>query len=119
MTRRRVIYASIGLFFAITVIVPIISMLSRITRDGLISVFTSSQFKSATINSAYTALIATVISLTIALIAAWCLERTAIKFKEVFAIVFVVPMLIPSISHAFGLVALFGANGLVTNFLNI
>lgn len=119
MTRRRIIYASISLFFAITVIIPIVSMLSRISKGGLVSVLSSAQFKTATINSIYTAIIATVISLTIALVAAWCLERTAIKFKELFAIVFVVPMLIPSISHAFGLVALFGANGLVTNLLNL
>ena len=119
MTRRRIIYASISLFFAVTVIIPIVSMLSRISKGGLVSVLSSAQFKSATINSVYTAIIATVISLTIALVAAWCLERTAIKFKELFAIVFVVPMLIPSISHAFGLVALFGANGLVTNLLNL
>lgn len=119
MTRRRIIYASISLFFAVTVIIPIVSMLSRISKGGLVSVLSSAQFKTATINSIYTAIIATVISLTIALVAAWCLERTAIKFKELFAIVFVVPMLIPSISHAFGLVALFGANGLVTNLLNL
>ena len=119
MTRRRIIYASISLFFAVTVIIPIVSMLSRISKGGLVSVLSSAQFKTATINSVYTAIIATVISLTIALVAAWCLERTAIKFKELFAIVFVVPMLIPSISHAFGLVALFGANGLVTNLLNL
>jgi len=119
MTKRRVIYASISVFFAATVIVPIISMLSRITKEGFDSVVKSVQFKSAAFNSVYTALIATVISLSIALIAAWCLERTAIKFKEFFAVVFVVPMLIPSISHAFGLVALFGANGLITNLLHI
>ena len=82
MTRRRIIYASISLFFAVTVIIPIVSMLSRISKGGLVSVLSSVQFKTATINSVYTAIIATVISLTIALVAAWCLERTAIKFKE-------------------------------------
>lgn len=61
----------------------------------------------------------TLISMTLALAAAWCLERTAIRLKGVFSLVFVIPMLIPSISHAFGLVALFGANGLLTNLLGL
>lgn len=112
-----VIKICIALFFVFCVIVPVASMLSRITPAGFKQVVQSAQFLPAVKNSISTALVATVISLTLALIAAMCLERTTIKVKALFSMVFVIPMLIPSISHAFGLIALFGTNGLLTNAL--
>lgn len=39
--------------------------------------------------------------------------------KALFSILFVLPMLIPSISHALGLVTLFGRNGLLTNLFHM
>lgn len=109
----------LSLFFAVCVIAPIISMLCRITPSGAKQVFTSVQFLPAVKNSVSTALTATLISLLLSMLAALCIERTAIKFKPLFSMLFVIPMLIPSISHAFGLVALFGANGIVTNVLHL
>ncbi len=116
---KLIISISIALFFIVCVISPIVSMLCRITPDGFMSVVGSPQFLPAVINSVSTALIATVISLLLAIISAWCIRRTDIKLKALFSMIFVVPMLIPSISHAFGLVALFGANGLITNLLHL
>lgn len=116
---KNIIYISIGLFFVVSVLLPICSMLRRITPEGFSAVIRSAQFPKAVKNSLSTALATTVISLTLAMTAALCLERTAIRGKALFSAVFVVPMLIPSISHAFGLVTLFGANGLVTRLLGI
>ena len=107
------------LFFVVCVIAPISSMLSRITPEGLKQVIQSVQFGSAVYNSISTALVATIISLILSLIAALCLERTAIRFKALFSMMFVIPMLVPSISHAFGLIALLGTNGILTKFLNL
>lgn len=114
-----IVKVCIILFFAICVIAPIVSMLCRITPEGFSGVVHSAQFSSAVFNSISTALVATVISLVLALCAAWCLERTAIKLKAFFSIVFMIPMLIPSISHAFGLVALLGTNGMITNLFGL
>ena len=116
---KFIINICLALFFVVCVIAPLISMLCRITPDGFEAVVKSSLFGAAVWNSISTSLVATIISLTLALTAALCLERTTIKLKAVFSMVFVVPMLIPSISHAFGLVALFGTNGFVTNLLNL
>ena len=79
----------------------------------------SEQFSNALVNSITTALAATLISLLLALAAAFSLERSSIRFKAIFSVIFMMPMLIPSISHAFGLVALFGNNGLITNMINL
>ena len=116
---KIIIQVCIALFFVFCVILPILSMLSRITPEGLRQMVGSQQFLPAVKNSVTTALTATVLTLALSLAAAWCAERTAIRGRAVFAMLFVLPMLIPSISHAFGLVALFGANGFLTNLLHL
>ena len=77
------------------------------------------KFIQACSNSLFTGLVSTLITLLLSFIAAWCLERIDIKFKGLLSIIFIIPMLIPSISHAFGLVALFGKSGFITKILNI
>lgn len=113
--RRRVIDLSIAAFFCVCVIFPILSMFTRITPQAFDRLVHSAQFGTAVRNSLTTSVTATVIAMVLAMAAAWSLERTTIRFKPVFSMIFVIPMLIPSISHAFGLVTLFGANGLLTN----
>lgn len=122
MTKRKqntVINVCIALFFLLCVILPILSMLGRITATGFRQVISSPQFGPAVWNSVSTASAAAAISVSLALLAAWCVERTAIRGKAVFSALFLLPMLIPSISHALGLVALFGKNGFLTNWLQI
>ena len=109
----------VALFFIIFVIAPILSMLGRITPSNFIKLVSSEQFLTALKNSVLTALTATVISVLLALFAALGTERTGIAHKNFFKMLFLMPMLIPSISHAFGLVALFGANGIITKFFNL
>lgn len=117
VNRRRVINVSFAAFFCVCVIFPILSMFTRITPKAFGGLIHSTQFGEAARNSLTTSIAATLISMALALAAAWCLERTTIRFKSAFSMIFVIPMLIPSISHAFGLVTLFGANGLLTNLL--
>lgn len=116
---KNIINTCLILFFVFVLFYPITTMLSKITINGFKNIVGSNQFTSACFNSVYTGLIATVITLLLSFIAAWCLERINIRFKGILSVIFIIPMLIPSISHAFGLVALFGANGLITNILNI
>ena len=117
--RKNIIRLFLGAFFIICVIAPIMTMLTKITPEGFSSIVGTKQFNDAVVNTVTTALTATVISLSLAMLAAWYMNRVDIRFKSVFSIIFVVPMLIPSISHAFGLIALFGANGMITNLLHL
>lgn len=119
LSRGTVIHLSIALFFCVCVVFPVGSMFTRITPESFDALIHSAQFEAAVRNSLKTSMVSTLISMTLALAAAWCLERTAIRLKGIFSLVFVIPMLIPSISHAFGLVVLFGANGLLTNLLGL
>lgn len=116
---RILIMVFLALFFVLCVIAPIVSMLHRITLPGLQAMVHSPQFGDAVRNSVTTALTATVISLLLAIGASWCMERVQIRMKPLFRMLFILPMLIPSISHAFGLVTLLGTNGLVSRLLGL
>ena len=116
---KRIVELCTASFFVVCVIVPILSMLGRITPEGFRSVLGSPQFWPAVWNSVSTAFTAASISVVLSLLAAWCVERTQMKGKALFSVLFVLPMLIPSISHALGLVTLFGRNGLLTNLFHM
>lgn len=110
-TTKIIIQLCLLLFFATVVIAPIVGMFLRITPESFREMTSSSQFMPALINSVTTTLTATVISVVLALCASFAVCRTDIRGKSFFAMLFTLPMLIPSISHAYGLKALFGVNG--------
>ena len=108
---RTVIQICLALFFALVVIAPIVTMFTRINSDSINEIIHGPKFGKAVINSITTALTATVISMVLAIGASFSVCRTSMRGKGIFAMLFVLPMLIPSISHAYGLKALIGVNG--------
>ena len=100
--------------FLTLVFYPLMHMFSKIDMASIISVINTPIFSTALTNSLVSALIATVITIVIAFALAMCIERTNIRFRNILSIIFVIPMLIPSISSGMGLVILFGNNGLLT-----
>jgi len=107
------------LFFVAFLLYPILQVLCNITPAALKEVVAGEQFKGALARSLYTTLTATAISIILACIASWAVVRTNMKFRDFFAVLFTVPMLIPSYSHASGLILIFGQNGLLTKALNL
>ena len=107
----------IGVFLLTVVIIPIVVMMSNITRDDLLSVTQSPRFTGAFINSLVYTAVATVIVVVLAYLLALCTARVNIRFKRIFDMILVLPMLIPSISHGMGLIILFGKNGVITNLI--
>lgn len=101
------------------VIIPILQMFSVLTLDDIKDVLSSSKLSGALINSLWLTAVATLIVIVLAYALAWCVERTDIRFKGLFGVILVLPMLIPSISHGMGLIILFGRNGIITNLLGI
>jgi len=109
----------LSLVFISLVIIPLFRMFLNIDRDSIQKVFTSANFGKVICNSLLATGIATVITVIIAYLLALCISRTDIRFKKFFRIIFVLPMLIPSISIGMGLIILFGNNGLVTNVFHM
>ena len=107
------------LFFIGCLLYPILQVLCSITPESLRKITASAQFQRALGNSLKTAVPAMLIAVVLACIAAWATLRTDMKLKGIFAVLFTVPMLIPSYSHASGLILVFGQNGILTNWLHL
>lgn len=122
MRRRREFSSLKGLllvFFIFSVFLPLIRMLMTMADVRIAEILASGQFLSALGNSLWVTTVSTLISVTLATALAWLIVRSGIHCKNLFILLFTLPMLIPSISHGMGLVVLFGANGVLTNLLRL
>lgn len=106
-------------YLALTVVLPILGLFGTIRMEHIREVFSSAQFLPMLKNSLITTVLATIISVGLSFLLAFALNRSNIRFKSLFVVLFTLPMLIPSISHGMGLVLLLGDNGLLTNLLGI
>lgn len=115
-TVSKVIFASV---FAAFVLLPLVRMLFYIDGQSLHEVLTAPYFKEAAVNSLTSGITAALISLLLAYFLAVCLSRVDIRLKNLFSVIFILPMLIPSISHGMGLLLILGNNGLFTRLLHL
>lgn len=106
-------------FFIVAVLLPLICMLTTMAGEDVGGLITSEGFMTALGHSVWVSFVSTLISVGLAVVLAWFIQRSAIRCKGLFTILFTLPMLIPSISHGMGLVVLFGSNGVLTNLLHI
>lgn len=109
----------LSVVFIALVFLPLLRMFAYIDGQSIQRVVSSPVFGQAVVNSLVSAVLATVITVVIAFCLAICIQRTNIRFKEFFGVIFILPMLIPSISNGMGLVILFGNNGILTRLLNL
>lgn len=115
----RIIKIFLMIFFSVTIIFPLISMLTNLVNTNILQTFQSKTFHITVINSLFSTITATLIAIGLAVISAWFVVRSDLRFKQLFIIIFTLPMLIPSISHGTGLVVLLGNNGVLTNILGM
>ena len=101
-------------FLGIFVIFPLIEMFIRVNWPDFSRVVTSKNFLESLTNSLYVTSISTLLSIIIAYLLAYTLNRTNIKHRAVLKLLITLPMLIPSISHGLGLINLFGVNGIIS-----
>lgn len=107
------------LFLIVGVVFPLITLIWNINPGDIAKITASPQFQPMMVHSLVATSIATLISVSLALALAWCVNRTHIKYKALFSMLFTLPMLIPSISHGMGLVLLLGDNGILTNLFGL
>lgn len=106
-------------FLVVGVIFPIIAMLFQVKVGDIQKVFSDASFYDKLWKSVYSTLISTTIAVVLALICAYLLNRSTIKGKHLFVVLLTIPMLIPSISHALGLINLFGRDGFIDKLFGI
>ena len=117
--RLELVKLLMAVIFILLCILPLARMLLFIDKDTLVKVVSSEMFLTSTVNTLLVGVTATVISVVMALLLAVSLQRTNIRFKSAFSIIFCLPMLIPSISIGWGMVILFGTNGVLTRLFSI
>lgn len=117
--KMNIVRITLALFFLLAAILPMLGMFAGLLTPDARAVFGTEQFVSACFNSVAVSFVAMLISLSLALAAAWVLCRTNVKGKGVIAVIMTLPMLIPSLAHGMGLIFLFGSNGIVTQMLGL
>lgn len=95
---NRVIKCILLLFFTVAIIFPLCAMFANLANTNIIQTFQSSTFTDTIINSLLSTTTAAIISIGLAVISAWFVCRSNLKFKKIFVLLFTLPMLIPSIS---------------------
>ena len=116
---NRVIKCILLLFFTVAFMFRLCAMFANLANTNIIQTFQSSTFTDTIINSLLSTTTAAIISIGLAVISAWFVCRSNLKFKKIFVLLFTLPMLIPSISHGTGLVVLLGNNGVITNMFGL
>lgn len=106
-------------FFLVAVVLPLLRLFVGCLQADFGKIFTNPLVLRGIDNSIRVSLCATGVSVSLAMLLAWCISRTKTPCKGLFQTLLLLPMLIPSISHGMGLVILFGANGKLTNLLGL
>lgn len=105
-------------FFGV-LILPLSQLLLYSGKVDIAGFLSGDLFVSAFINSILSAAVATLVSVSLAFVLARSVARSNIRFKGLWNVLFILPMLIPSISHGTGLIVLLGKNGILTNMFGL
>ena len=119
-----IIIGVISLYFIVFLLLPLAQILKTsfmiegtATFRNYIEYFGKARIRRSLYNSLYVAGVTTAITTTMAFFVAYALTRTTIRGKPFYKAVSSLPLMAPSVVQALALIALFGRNGLVTNWL--
>ncbi|XPM53875.2 MAG: putative 2-aminoethylphosphonate ABC transporter permease subunit [Leptolyngbya sp. IPPAS B-1204] len=119
----RLLLALGTLWLLVGVVLPLFPMIGRSFRDtngnwiGLanyVKYLTTPALAASFTNSLFVALASTFFSVLLAFVYAYALTRTQMPAKHIFRVLGMLPLYIPPLAHAIGLIYLFGNKGLVT-----
>lgn len=118
---RRILLvpAALALIATFFVVAPLVGMFTQMDGASIQKVFGQDTLGTVLIRSVTASALTTVISLTLAFLLAWCMERTCMPLKKTTRILVSLPMLIPSVSIGMGAVLLCGNSGILTNLLGL
>lgn len=114
------------LFLLVGVVFPLYSMIVRSWQDGdskwvglanYAKYVSTPALVASLINTFWMASITALISVVLGFVYAYALTRTAMPGKFIFRVLGILPLYIPPLANAIGIVYLFGNNGLITKGL--
>lgn len=120
-SRRLLIYA-ITIFFAVVLVFPIITLFKEafyinnefVGISNFKTYFSTPSLFNSFNNSLYVSSITSVIVVSLSFIFAYAVERCNIKFKRLINFIALLPLFIPTMTHAIALIYLLGENGLIS-----
>lgn len=115
----RISVAVLIVFFLFFALWPLLCMLAEFSLEDAAAVYHTNSFGRALRSSLITAGLTTLISLCLALGMAMLLTRSGARMKALWQVLFIIPMLIPSVSMGTGLIVLFGNNGFLRRMLSL
>ena len=107
------------LFIFLFALMPLISLVFNVSGKDLSYVFADDNFWSSVANSALYSLFASLITTVLAVVAAYFLNTSSIKNKNIFVTVLTLGMLVPTLSIGLGIRVLFGRNGFIDNMFGL
>ena len=115
------LFLQIGLFLILFffLLLPLIFMLFKVNGNDFNYVFSDNNFYKSILNSAIYTLSGTIISVVLATVTAYFLNRIHFKQKHWLVIFLTLPMLIPTISVGLGVRTLFGVNGFLDQMFGL
>ena len=109
--------AALWLFFAITVIIPVLYALFSVRPSDFAQIFTQKRFFTAIRNTAIECVCSTFVSVFVGYIYAYAVVRGNLPLKKLFAVVPVVHMVTPPFVGGLSFILLFGRQGFFTKTL--
>ena len=108
-------YLHIGLLaiLFLFLVLPLIVMLCKANGDDYRFIFSQSRLSRSIFNSVIYSFVGAVISVVLATVVAYLLNRSSIKGKKWIILALTLPMLIPTLSIGLGIRNLFGEGGLL------
>ena len=100
-------------------LMPLFSLVFNIAGKDLSYVFSDDNFWASLGNSALYSLISSVITTILAVIAAYFLNTSSLKHKNVFVTILTLGMLVPTLSIGLGIRTLFGRNGFIDSIFGV
>ncbi|MEW6697071.1 MAG: putative 2-aminoethylphosphonate ABC transporter permease subunit [Bacillota bacterium] len=120
---QRLLIVSMSLWLIIAVVLPVNQLFCKAFMSeagefagvaNFIKYFSTPSLAQSLFNSLTISSITTVISLTLALLYAYALTRTAIPWKSFFKYMALLPLFAPTMMYGIGLIYLFGNKGIIT-----
>jgi len=117
-----------AVWFLIFLLLPIMTIFSQVVTDkkgvfvgldNFSKYFETPALVRSIVNSFDVSVWSTVIAVTLAFLFAYGLTRTAIKGKAVLKYIAFLPLFVPTMVHAMGLISLFGKMGIITQKLGL
>jgi len=109
--------------FVVIMVLPLFALFTRafqnnagdfIGFDNYLAYFDNPSLLGALWNTINVSLSTTMISVTLGFLFAYGVTRTNMRFKRFFRYMVLIPIFIPTIAHAVGLISLFGRQGIIT-----